>query len=193
MHKFKKNIPFTNKLLKLFLIISLITSFTGSVFGKEISEKSPPVASPPTTSYKGGQLGIGIILGEPTGLSFAYRLSRKNFLSTALTWSVKDDEFRVYMDYYFRKWNLTKDEFKEVDFPVQIGIGLKGGVSNEKENSFSTEEKMEAAASLRFPFGMSGVWLNYPFEIFLEIAPGMKLIPEPEFDLDGGLGVRYFF
>jgi hypothetical protein len=32
-----------------------------------------------------------------------------------------------------------------------------------------------------------------PVEIFLEIVPGLDLIPGTDFDLDGAIGARYYF
>ena len=42
---------------------------------------------------------------------------------------------------------------------------------------------------------LSLVWIprNAPIDVFLEVAPLLDIIPETDFNFNGGIGVRFFF
>lgn len=45
---------------------------------------------------------------------------------------------------------------------------------------------------IRVPFGLQ-YFINNNIEVFGEVVPGISLIPSTEFDVDAGIGARYYF
>jgi len=46
---------------------------------------------------------------------------------------------------------------------------------------------------LRIPVGLEYIFSGERVDIFLEIVPLLDLVPDTDFSLNGGIGVRYFF
>jgi hypothetical protein len=74
-----------------------------------------------------------------------------------------------------------------VTFPVYIGVGGKVGIRGKKDNERKT------IVGIRVPLGVGAQWTSIPLEVYAEVAPGIEVVPGTEFDLTGGVGVRYYF
>ena len=132
-------------------------------------------------------VGLGVIVGEPTGLS----LSLENRLAFGAAWS-----FRNYVhfhgDYLFIREGLPELE-SEFSKPVGWYLGLGGKVrlftrDEDKNNSADSA----VGLGVRVPVGLT----FYPtpdLELFLELVPGIALFPDTELDADAGIGIRYHF
>jgi len=129
-------------------------------------------------------IGAGIIIGEPTGLSF----SLNNQFVLGAAWSFRE-YVHLHGDYIFLRSGIEKIE-DEIAKP--FGWYLGGGA---KVRIFTKEKDTDDSAvglGLRIPVGVT----FYPaenIELFLELAPGIALFPDTEGDLDGGIGIRYHF
>ncbi len=138
--------------------------------------------------------GVGIILGEPTGISFRM----DNFPILGLAWSF-NGLLHVHADYWFVDRPLTDDEYFA---PMDWYLGAGGKVIIFSD-SFSDDpppwkdkndefDGTEIAVGLRIPVGVQ--YFPIPeIELFLEVVPGMLLFPATSFDLDAGIGARYIF
>ena len=65
--------------------------------------------------------------------------------------------------------------------PVYFGLGLRvlaGG---------------HAQAGIRLPLGLSYLADRAPVEVFAELVPVLKFAPDTGGDVEGGVGVRYYF
>ncbi len=82
-------------------------------------------------------------------------------------------------DYVWHEYNLIRVESGRL--PFYFGIG--GRVI------FSDDPLVGA----RIPIGLDYQFAGAPVDIFLEIVPILDLIPSTDFDLGGGLGVRFWF
>ena len=118
--------------------------------------------------------GIGIVLGEPTGLSY-----KTGNLAIGLGWSFAADDSRIDAT---ADWWLITDNLIEI-FDWYLGVGIKLGL-NLNNDIFNI--------GFRVPIGVQ-LWPVEQLEIFLEIAPGILLIPATEPDIGAGLGIRYHF
>ena len=149
-----------------------------------------PAAAGPTT---GGDIGVGIALGDPTGLSAKVWLDRTHALDFAASWSFEDDRLDLYGDYLFHFWGALGPGAKHRAFnlPLYAGIGTKLSVGGGGKGHFTDDDS--AGLGLRVPFGVTMVFTEAPFDIFLEIAPGILLMPKSAFDLDAALGTRFYF
>jgi hypothetical protein len=130
-------------------------------------------------SAKEKDFGLGVIVGEPTGLSFKIWMTKTAAIDAAAAWSFVDGTFHFHADYLLHSFGLFKVERGE----LLLYYGLGGRIS--------TESKLRVG--VRVPVGLSYSIENSPLEVFFEIGPILDLAPATEFRLTGGLGIRYFF
>ncbi|UCF07016.1 MAG: hypothetical protein JSV33_01745 [bacterium] len=124
---------------------------------------------------------LGILLGEPTGLSAKLWTTWNMAIDFGAAWSFQDDgHFHIHADYLFHNFDLI--EVDSGSLPVYFGIG--GRVRLQDEDS---------RAGIRIAVGLEYILQNHPASVFLEIAPIVDIAPETEVDVNGGLGVRYIF
>lgn len=127
-------------------------------------------------------LGIGFMVGEPTGLSLKSWTDGNNAFDLGLAWSLgRYDAINIHGDYLWHNYNV----FNEVDegtLPLYYGIGGRLILA---EN--------DAIIGARIPVGVNYLFDDSPIGLFLEVAPIINLIPSTDFDVDGGLGVRFYF
>lgn len=126
-------------------------------------------------------LGIGFMVGEPTGLSLKSWTGGNNAFDLGFAWSLgRYDAVNIHGDYLWHNYNV----FQEVDegtLPLYYGIGGRLILA---EN--------DAIIGARVPVGINYLFEDSPIDLFLEVAPIINLIPATDFDVDGGLGVRFY-
>ncbi len=149
--------------MKKFLFVILLLLLTSSVFSQQ----------------KG--FGVGLIAGEPTGISAKYWTSEINAFDFGLGYSFTSSKSLLdfYIDYVFHNTEWIQAEEK---FIVYYGPGAR--VKIFKDNS---------RLGIRGVAGIIWVPSNAPIDIFFELAPVFDFIPETRFDFAGGVGARYFF
>ncbi|MFC1799735.1 hypothetical protein ACFL2Z_02350 [Candidatus Eisenbacteria bacterium] len=128
-----------------------------------------------------GDFGLGIILGEPTGISFKQWLTERNAIDAAAAWSFGNvSAFHVHMDYLYHGPLGADVDPGGMLYYVGIGARLK-----------ATEG--DSRIGVRLPLGLDYVFDDTPIDIFFEIAPILDLAPSTDFRMNGSLGLRYFF
>ena len=124
--------------------------------------------------------GLGVILGEPTGISFKTWLKKDRAIDAAAAWSFGgSDAFHLHGDYLFH--NRTLLNFDRNMIPLYYGIGAR--------LRFQSESKF----GVRFPLGMTFFIREAPIDIFLEVVPILNLAPSTELDFNAAIGARYYF
>jgi hypothetical protein len=124
-------------------------------------------------------IGVGIIIGEPTGFSAKSWLSSNDALDAGVAWSMSNGWFHLHADYLRHAFELIPVEKGKL--PLYFGIGARIG--------FGPDVQIGA----RVPLGINYLFDDVPLDIFLEVAPGMLITPDTKFDMGGGIGVRYWF
>ncbi len=133
-----------------------------------------------TAEAKGSGFGLGIIVGEPTGLSAKLWTGNSTAIDGAVAWSFgKDSALHLHADYLFYNFNLFKVEKGKL--PLYYGIGGRIKLVDDMK------------VGVRIPVGINYIFAKAPLDIFLEIVPMLELVPRTEFNLNGGIGIRYFF
>lgn len=131
------------------------------------------------------EFGLGIILGEPTGLSLKKWVHSTAAIDGAVAWSFGNkDALHLHADYLVHNFTLFKVEKGKI--PLYYGIG--GRIKFEEDNG-----EGDTKIGLRIPVGICYMFTNSPLDVFIEIAPLLDLSPSTEFDLNGAVGIRYFF
>jgi hypothetical protein len=135
-----------------------------------------------STTAQDKNFGVGIILGEPTGLSGKYWVSAENAFDAALAYSFMEDNksFSFHADYLYHLYGITDRHYK---MPLYYGFGIRFRVRENKDNSFGVRGVMGLLVYLK----------EVPVDIFFEAAPAFRLLPDTNIDFDIAIGARYFF
>lgn len=125
-------------------------------------------------------VGLGVIFGEPTGLSAKLWTSERTAVDGAVAWSFAGNGWlHVHTDFLIHNYDLI--DVSQGALPVYFGLG--GFVT------FASDLGLGA----RVPFGLAYQFEDAPLDIFVEVVPGLSLFPGIGFYMSGGIGVRYFF
>jgi len=145
------------------------------------------LASTPAIA-EGGNFGLGIILGSPTGITGKYMFTESHALDADLAWDFLYGGFAGTVDYLFHFRNVLNSS--TVGMKFYLGPGGMVGTRNVGKGS---DKKTRLAVAARGTAGLSFMFTKVPIELFIDGSPGMWLIPYTRFYLSGGLGFRYFF
>lgn len=128
------------------------------------------------------RFGLGLIVGEPTGVNAKYFIDRHNAIDAGFGWSLTGDhDFHLYGDYLYHVYSLIHTDSGEA--PFYFGVGGRVLIRDDKDNK----------AGIRIPVGLNYIFNNLPIDVFCEIVPILNVSPDTEFDLEGGVGARYYF
>lgn len=136
-------------------------------------------------------LGIGLVVGEPTGVSVKKWISPENALDAGLGWSFSEHEsLQFHGDFLIHNFNVLKTEVHAGRLPVYFGVG--GRLKLQDENH-GREHDGDASIGVRIPFGISYLFDKSPVDIFAEIVPILDVVPDADFDINAAIGVRVYF
>lgn len=135
-----------------------------------------------------GELGLGLTLGDPTGVTGKYWLDEKAAVDVAAAWSLDGDSFNVHADWLLHSFDTTKGE--QLPWAFHYGIGARVRIPEDNNGHGNNDD---ATLGVRIPLGLDFYPTNSPLEFFVEIAPVMDLAPETDFDMEFGVGVRFYF
>jgi hypothetical protein len=132
-------------------------------------------------------LGLGVIVGEPTGLSLKTWMSRATAFDFAAAWSFADEgSLHLHGDYLLHSYGVIRVE--KGSLPLYYGIGGRVRALNGPPG-----EQDEVNVGVRIPVGLAYLFQNDPFELFLEVVPILDITPASDVTLNASLGCRYYF
>lgn len=124
--------------------------------------------------------GIGFVIGAPTGLSASLPVGDRNAFNAALGYDLSGHpNLFLQADYVWIHKNII---------PVDVG-----SISAYYGPGAFVAASRHAAAGIRVVGGVDYRFATAPVQIFLEVAPGISLLPDTDAHGGGGLGVRYYF
>lgn len=127
--------------------------------------------------YRPGSTELGVVLGEPTGISIQVWQSGTTAIDGALAWSFgRHDKIHIHAD-YLKHDQLSVDRGS---LTFYYGIGARAILTD------------DARFGARIPVGLHYVIPDSRVSLFFEVAPVLDLIPATDFDVNGGIGARYF-
>ncbi|NJD21471.1 MAG: hypothetical protein FIA82_02200 [Melioribacter sp.] len=151
------------------------------------------ILSSSMTKAQSRKFGLGVIVGEPTGLSAKLWTSNNNALAFGLGWSVQGYRFNgfdpdynrvtrshIHVDYLWHSFNAIS---YSGEFPLFYGIGGRIVTGPEYSGTFGVR-------------GILGIaWLprSTPLDIFIEVVPTLLLVNSTGFGIDAGIGARFYF
>ena len=126
---------------------------------------------------------LGVIVGEPTGVSAKFWSSGKSAIGLGVAWSLGESghihnpsgSLHLHIDYLWHFWTNSGIAFYS---------GLGGRLLFDDETQFAA----------RIPIGLQ-FNVAKRLSLFFELAPTLPIMPETQsnFDINGGAGVRFRF
>lgn len=157
----------SSKLLAVIIVLGILISLR------------PGIGSAQVIDEDRGKLGLGFLLGEPTGISVKSWNSSRSAFDIGAAWSLAGREgeaLHLHADYLLHSWFSDTNN-------LALYYGLGGRII------FADE----AAVGARVPVGLNYVFSSVPFDMFVEAAPILDLTPEIELAGNGAIGIRYYF
>ena len=130
--------------------------------------------------------GVGIMLGNPSGLSFAHRKS-SSFVQVGLGYSIQEQIFHLSSDYLFHIKEINLNSKPRIYWSLYTGVGGEIRVVNIPQAGIGP------TTGVRIPFGGAFMSSQRPFDGFIEVAPVMRVLPSTGFELSVSMGGRYYF
>jgi len=128
----------------------------------------------------GGNFGIGVMVGEPTGLSIKNWTGGSTAFNIGAAWSLSDrsEALHLHADFLIHSWFSDINRGK---LAFYYGIGGRVIFAD------------DPTAGVRIPLGLNYVFENIPFDLFVEAVPIIDVAPDTEFAGNGAFGIRYYF
>ena len=122
--------------------------------------------------------GLGIIIGEPTGLSAKLWKSNTTAYDAGLAWSFGNKgNIHLHADHLWHNFKM----FSNQRLPLYYGLGVRANLGD------------DTRIGVRGVLGVNYFFTDIPIDAFLEIVPIFDVIPGTGFSLNAGIGLRYFF
>ena len=142
-------------------------------------------------------VGAGVMLGDPSGLSGKLWLDGRRAIDAGLAYSL-NDYLLVQGDYLLHFGDMSGtlrsgEAFVRETRPYAgIGAALYLSTIDTGLNRVGFRKSGYAAGlAVRIPFGFE--WRRAPIGVFVELAPGIGILPSTFTLLNGSVGVRYYF
>lgn len=128
-----------------------------------------------------GDLGLGLMLGNPTGVNGKYWLSDEHAVDGGVALSLGNHtNLSLHSDYLFHNDSaFFLNDVHALDF--YYGIGGRMEFDDELE------------VGVRIPFGLAHKLNDQKADIFAEIAPIVDFLGRTGLEMHFGVGARYYF
>jgi len=129
-----------------------------------------------------GNVGLGIQLGEPTGITAKFWLDRTSAIDATVGWNLISDRFTLQAGYLYH-------------FPLDVPTGSLaayvgvGGLMGARGDDHPGDGDIYLAG--RIPLGLE--YIYDPISFYAEVDPLVYLIPATDFRPGGGIGFRFYF
>ena len=125
-------------------------------------------------------LGIGGMIGSPTGITIKKWTSRKTAFDIGVAWSLsRNPGIHLHSDYLSHRSDLEGMEEGRSYAYYGIGGRLKAVADDPR-------------AGARFPLGVTYIDAREPFDAFIEVVPILDILPSTRFALNVSLGGRFY-
>lgn len=127
-----------------------------------------------------GSFGVGVMIGEPTGVTIKYWNNSRSAFVIGAAWSPgrRNESVHLHADFLLHSW-FRNGNRKNMAFYYALGGRTIFGD--------------DATAGVRVPIGLNYVFEAVPFDIFVEAVPILDIIPAVDLAGNGAVGVRYYF
>lgn len=155
-----------------------------------LSSSIAAAAPPPALEGGAEGLGLGLVLGNPSGLSLAYRPpDAASYLQASAGWNIQEETFSFNGDYLYTVTTFASPDDPALTFPVYVGIG---GRLRLGQDAAVSEVGRANSFGARIPVGIAFTPQTVAIDVYLELAPTLIVLPETKVRLEGGVGVRVY-
>lgn len=162
--------------------ITLLLGMSTSAFAVTTTP-SPGLAGAPDG------FGLGVVLGDPSGLSFAWRSGDRGLIQGAVGWSAITDRLELNGDYLLNAVIFDSEATPRVRWPLYVGLGGRLRLGDADKRGDDSVLGLGA----RVPVGITCLPRDLRLDAFLELVPILDLYPETIVRLDAGIGGRIYF
>lgn len=152
------------------------------------------VLLPPARGDSRSGFGVGVMLGEPTGLSLKQWRDQNRAWAAGLAWSFADNpSLHFHMDTLSHTGTpfQTRRRTAIQENPVfYYGIGGRIKLESGSDNRRNANDSL---LGIRVPLGLSYDLRDLPVDLFVEIVPILDVVPRTDLSLNAAVGIRYFF
>lgn len=138
------------------------------------------IASPQQAQAQDSGFGLGVMLGDPAGLSGKFWLNGSQAIDFGVGFGIiEGDGVAGHVDWL---WHRPLKSLPRARFDLYFGIGPK--IAAFRDNVW---------LGARAPVGLDFLFTRVPLDVFVEIAAGLWIVERTRFDIDTAVGVRYWF
>jgi hypothetical protein len=124
--------------------------------------------------------GIGFVLGKPSGLTASLPIGDARAINAVLGYDLAGDaNLFLQGDYVWIRPGIVPVESGRVS--LYYGPGAYARLAR------------NPAIGVRAAVGVDYRFAEAPLQIFLEVGPGVNVLPDTEVGVGAGLGLRYYF
>ncbi len=131
----------------------------------------------PSAQAQDRGLGLGLVIGSPTGFSAKYWVGREDAMQFGVGWVAlrKEQGTAVSFDYLWHSMHAIRSSER---LPLFYGLGA---------------QIVESSVGVRGVGGIAWLSRKAPVDVFLQVVPILQFNENSGFYLDAAIGVRYFF
>ncbi len=149
----------------------------------------------PITAHAGEKgLGVGLVVGEPTGITVKNWLTGSSAIVVSGAYSFGGSgELRIQADYLLHNFKLLGElvpRSARRRFSVYYGIGARMRIQDITSGKVFDDD---VDLGIRFPLGLDYRFIEAPLGVFVEIVPVLDVSPDSRLLWRSAFGVRYYF
>lgn len=151
-------------------------------------------AIPPGPVREVDQYGLGLAIGEPTGITFQLAPANETMAMNGLAAYSFNKWLQFSFDFVFQQPRGWSRFFKKKDGTIDsyLGVGVIAAF-NQKDPPANQKSQDDFIFGLRLPVGIETLTQSKKFQLYAEIAPGVQFINEFDLLIQFGVGFRYIF
>lgn len=147
-------------------------------------------APPPALDGAPQGIGMGLVAGDPSGLSLAYRPpDADSYLQAAAGWSLSDQKMSLNLDYIYTLTTFASPDDPTLTFPVYVGAGARVRVG---QDALISEFSRSSSLGVRVPVGVAFTPQTVALDVYVELVPTLVVLPETAITLGAGIGIRVY-
>lgn len=144
------------------------------------SSDTAPVPPQVREALNERSMEIGLMFGEPTGVSYKYFITNANAIDAGAAVSfIPDAVFQLSADFLRHYYHFAN--VGEGRLPLVYGAGL------------AVQFREDTRLGIRIPVGLTYIMQNLPLALFIDVAPRFDIVPDTEVSINAAVGVRYRF
>jgi len=157
----------------------------------------------PTTADARDDFSMGVVLGDPSGLTLRGGIDGRSAIQAHLGFSFfPGDAVSAMVDWTYDAFDFLRSN-RSASMYFYFGFGGKAMWFTGRNFVYEHNNRYSFPDNSYFGFGVRGLvgfrvaFRNAPFDIFFEVAPiGLTVVtPDPDlyYDIDGAVGFRFRF